>query len=106
VTEHPLNEVGVAFPTDEVSAELIASRLRDEGIPARVDRGLVGSYQVMPRNQVTVLVDERHAQRARELLGTASGDVPRSIPLLRAAIAAVVGAIVVGVIAIVALLAR
>jgi len=36
-------EVAVAFPNDETSTEVIASRLRSDGIAARVDRGLIGS---------------------------------------------------------------
>ena len=65
-------EVAVAFPNDETSAEVIASRLRAEQIPARVDRGLWGSgYQVPgPRGHLTVLVREQDAARAHEILGT------------------------------------
>ncbi len=39
-------EAPVAFPNDETTAEVIASRLRTEGIAARVDRGLYGDWQV------------------------------------------------------------
>ena len=67
-----MREVAVAFPGDEPSAEVIASRLRAESIPARVDRGLWGSgYQVpMPRGHLTVLVREEDAARAHDVLGT------------------------------------
>ena len=66
-----MREVPVGFPNDETSAELIASRLRADGIPARVDRGLWGSYQVpLARGHVTVLVAERDAGRARRVVGT------------------------------------
>ena len=66
-----MREVPVAFPNDETSAEVIASRLRAERIPARVDRGLWGGYQVpLARGQLTVLVSERDAARAHEVLGT------------------------------------
>lgn len=50
---------------------MIASRLRSAGIAARVDRGLHGSWQVATAGQITVLVDERHAARAAELLDLA-----------------------------------
>lgn len=64
-------EVPIAFPDDEATAEVIASRLRTEGIAARVDRGLWGGYQ-MPtaRGHITVLVSERDAARAHDVLGT------------------------------------
>jgi len=65
-------EVAVAFPNDEATAEVIASRLRADGIAARVDRGLIGTtWQVSARGgQVTVFVDERLAARAHRILGT------------------------------------
>ena len=67
-----VDEVPVAFPNEEASAELIASRLRAEGIAARVDRGLWGAYQVpLARGQITVLVPKRDAARARRTVGTA-----------------------------------
>ena len=60
-----------AFPNDEPSGEVIASRLRADGIAARVDRGLsAGIWQVSSRGQVTVLVDEAVAARAHKILGT------------------------------------
>ena len=67
-----MREIGVAFPGDEPSAEVIQSRLRAEGIAARIDRGLWGGgYQVpSPRGHVTVLVREQDAARAHEVLGT------------------------------------
>lgn len=62
----------MAFPSDETTAEVIATRLRAGGIPARVDRGLWGSgYQVpLPRGQMTVMVREQDAARAHDVLGT------------------------------------
>ncbi len=96
----------MAFPNDEASAEVMASRLRDAGIAARVDRGLFGSYQVMPRNQMTVLVAARDAKRAGELLGTAPREARTSPALLRVAIAGVVAAIALGLVVIATLLAR
>lgn len=101
-----MGEVGVAFPNDEASAEIMASRLRVAGIAARVDRGLNASYQTMPRNQITVLVDERNAKRAREMLGTTSRERPESVTLLRVAVIAVSVAIALGVVVIAMLLAR
>src|SRR5260370_16056874 len=83
----------VAVPNDEASAEVMASRLRAAGIAARVDRGLYASYQTMPRNQITVLVDERHARRARKILGTVAPEAPSSAALFRLAIVA--GAVVI-----------
>ena len=66
-----MREIAIAFPNDETTAEVIASRLRAEGLPARVDRGLWGGYQVpLARGQLTVLVPERDAARAHEVLGT------------------------------------
>lgn len=65
-----MREVGVAFPSDEASAEVIASRLRAAGIASRIDRGLFGAWQVAQRGQITVMVDERHARRAHKVLGT------------------------------------
>ena len=69
-----MSEVGVAFPNDETTAEVIATRLRAEGIAARVDRGLSGSYQVPSRGHVTVVVQERDAARAHAVLGTKPRD--------------------------------
>lgn len=67
-------EVAVAFPNDETTAEVIASRLRADGIAARVDRGLTGStWLVGAPGQVTVMVDARVAKRAHEILGTKPG---------------------------------
>jgi hypothetical protein len=63
-----MREVAVAFQTSEAAAEVIADRLRSEGIFARVDRGLSGSYQVAQLGQITVFVDERHAKRAWEIV--------------------------------------
>ena len=65
-----MSEVAVAFPNDETSAEVVATQLRAEGIAARVDRGLSGSYQVPSRGHMTVVVQERDAARAHEVLGT------------------------------------
>ncbi len=67
-----MREVAVAFPGDEPTADVIASRLRTAGIPARIDRGLWGSgYQVpTSRGQITVFVREDDAARAHDVLGT------------------------------------
>jgi hypothetical protein len=64
-----MSEIAVAFPDDETTAEVIASRLRAEGIAARVDRGLYGAYLAPVRGQLTVVVDEVHAERARKIVG-------------------------------------
>lgn len=66
----PMGEVAVAFPNDETTAEVIASRLRQDGILARVDRGLYGSWQLPARGQITVFVAEKDAKRAHKILGT------------------------------------
>ena len=63
-----MKEIGVAFPNDETSGQIIADRLRAAGIFARVDRGLYGSYQSGPRGQITVLVSEKDAEKARALV--------------------------------------
>jgi hypothetical protein len=91
-------EVAVAFPSDETSAEVVASRLRAEGIAARVDRGLAGSsWQVSSRGHVTVFVDERVADQAHRILGTKRREETPPGPVIRLAVALLVLALVVGV---------
>ena len=63
-----MSDVAVAFPDDETTAEVIASRLRAEGIAARVDRGLYGAYLSPVKGQLTVVVAERDAERAKEIV--------------------------------------
>jgi predicted transcriptional regulator of viral defense system len=65
-----VTEVAVAFPNDETTAEVIASRLRAEGIAARVDRGLYGAYLSPMQGQLTVVVDSEDEGRARKLVDT------------------------------------
>jgi hypothetical protein len=93
-------EVAVAFPNDETTAEVVASRLRAEGIAARVDRGLSGSWQVSSRGHVTVLVDERMAERAHQILGTQPREESSPSLFARLAVAFLIVALVVGVAAI------
>lgn len=64
-----MSEVAVAFPNDEASAEIIASRLRADGIAARVDRGLNGAWLTAASGQMTVVVDERDAEKAKAIVG-------------------------------------
>jgi len=64
-----MSDKPVAFPNDETSAEVIASRLRAEGIAARVDRGLYGAYLSPMQGQLTVVVAETDADRARKIVG-------------------------------------
>jgi hypothetical protein len=64
-----VNDIAVAFPNDETSAELIAGRLRVEGIAARVDRGLYGAYLSPMHGQLTVVVAEADADKARKIVG-------------------------------------
>ena len=64
-----MSDVPVAFPNDETSAEVIASRLRAQGIAARVDRGLYGAYLSPMQGQLTVVVAEADADRARKIVG-------------------------------------
>jgi len=91
----------VAFPSDETTAEVIASRLRADGIAARVDRGLYGSStQVSSRGHVTVLVDERVAEEAHKVLGTKRREESPPGPYARLAVALLIVALVVGVAAI------
>ncbi|MEP6695035.1 MAG: hypothetical protein ABJB39_10340, partial [Chloroflexota bacterium] len=90
-----------AFPNDEPSAEVIASRLRAAGIAARVDRGLAVGFQVPARGQVTVLVDERAAQRAHKILGTTPHEEGPPSPLMRVAVAVLIAALILGFIAVV-----
>jgi hypothetical protein len=95
-------EVAVAFPSDETTAEVMASRLRAEGIAARVDRGLAGaSWQVSSRGHVTVFVDERVAEQAHRILGTKRREETPPGPFARFAVALLLIALVVGLVAIV-----
>jgi hypothetical protein len=95
-------EVPVAFPNDETTAQVIASRLRADGIAARVDRGLVGTtWQVSASGQVTVLVDERVAAKAHKILGTKPREATAPGSLAWLAVALLVLAVVVGLVAIV-----
>ena len=99
-----MTEVAVAFPNDEATAEVIASRLRIDGVPARVDRGLHGSSrQVSARGHITVLVDERDAAKAHGILGTKPVAARPPSPFERVAVLLLVIAVVVGIAAIVAL---
>ena len=89
----------MAFPNDETTAEVIASRLRADGIAVRVDRGLHGSYQVPSRGQITVLVDERVAARAHTILGTRPRVQRPPSALARLAVPFLVAALVLALIA-------
>jgi hypothetical protein len=96
-------EVAVAYPNDEATAEVIASRLRADGIAARVDRGLVGTtWQVSARGgQVTVLVDARVADRAHNILGTKPLEPRPPSSFARLAVALLFVALAVGLVAII-----
>jgi hypothetical protein len=98
-------EIPIAFPNDEASAEVIASRLRAAGITARVDRGLFGTGQVSASGQMTVFVDEGDAEHARKLVGKAVRKSAPSLAILRLAVALGLGALAVGVVAIAAAVA-
>ena len=98
-------EIPIAFPNDETTAEVIASRLRAAGITARVDRGLFGSGQVSARGQMTIFVDEDDAEHARKLVGKAVRKSAHSLAILRLAVALAFGALGVGVVAIAAAVA-
>jgi len=100
-----MSETPIAFPNDEATAEVIASRLRAAGITARVDRGLFGSGQVSARGQMTVFVDEGDAEHARKLVGRAVRKSAPSLSTLRLGIALALGALAVGVVAIAAAVA-
>ena len=63
-----MRDIAVAFPDDETTAEVIASRLRAEGIAARVDRGLYGAYLSPVKGQLTVVVAEGDAERAKKIV--------------------------------------
>ena len=63
-----MSDIAVAFPDDETTAEVIASRLRAEGIAARVDRGLYGAYLSPVKGQLTVVVAEADAERAKKIV--------------------------------------
>jgi len=94
-------DVAVAFPNDEPSGEVIASRLRVAGIAARVDRGLsAGIWQVSSRGQVTVLVDEAVAARAHKLLGTTPVVAKAPSSFERLAVGLLIIAVVIGIAAI------
>lgn len=100
-------EIPVAFPNDEVSAEEIAALLRAAGIPARVDRGLHGSWQVPSQGQMTVFVNAKDGARAHRVLGTTVREEDAPGPATRVVVAILIGAVVLGIIAIaVTLLSR
>ena len=80
---------------------MLASRLRAAGIASRVDRGLWGAWQVAQRGQLTLLVDERHAKRAAEILGPTRIDGGMPPLVLRAAIWIVAALILFGLVALV-----
>ena len=63
-----MSEVAVAFPPDEATAAVIVSRLAVAGIPARIDRGLFGAYLTAQAGQISVVVDEKVAGRARKIV--------------------------------------
>ncbi len=84
----------------------MASRLRAAGIAARVDRGLHGSAWLAARGQITVVVDERYAKRAAEVVGVPAPREVTSVVVLRAGMIVVAGALVLGLVAIVATLSR
>jgi hypothetical protein len=98
-------EIPIAFPNDETTAEVIASRLRAAGITARVDRGLFGSGQVSARGQMTVFVDEGDAEHARKLVGKPARKSAHSLAIIRLGIALALGALAVGAVAIAAAVA-
>lgn len=96
-----MREVPVAFPNDETTAEVIASRLRAERVPARIDRGLWGAYQVpIARGQLTVLVPEQDAARAHEILGTRELEAREPGLVFRAMIGFVVLALIFSIVAV------
>ena len=100
-------EVAVAFPSDETTAEVVASRLRAEGIAARVDRVLAGSsWQVSSRGHVTVFVDERVAEQAHRILGTKPRASKAPSSFERLAVVFLVIAVAVGIAAIVVAVTR
>jgi len=94
-------EVAVAFPNDEPTAEVIASRLRADGIATRVDRGLHASWQVPSRGQITVLVAAGDVARARTILGTQSRAESPPSRWVGVAIVLLFGALAVGLLAVV-----
>jgi hypothetical protein len=63
-----MSEVAIAFPNDEANAQVIVSRLQIDGIVARVDRGLHAGWLTPAQGQMRVLVDERDAKKAREIV--------------------------------------
>ena len=93
-------EVPVAFPSDEVSAEGIASRLRAAGISARVDRGLHGSWQLPAQGQMTVFVNAKDGARAHKVLGTMAREEAAPGPAIRVVVGILIGALVLGIVAI------
>jgi hypothetical protein len=91
----------VAYPNDETTAEVIASRLRADGIAARVDGGMYGSsWQISSRGQVTVLVDARLAAKAHKILGTKPLEASPPSAFARLAVPFLVAALVLGLVAI------
>lgn len=79
---------------------MIVSRLATDGIAARIDRGLYGSYQVPMQGQIAVLVDARLARRAHRVLGTEAAPAGATWPL-KAGIAIVAAALLFGLLAVI-----
>jgi len=95
-----MSEVAVAFPNDETTAEVVASRLRADGIVARVDLGQYGSTRLVPaRGQVTVFVDARDVAKAHRILGTKPRALKAPSSFERAAIPVLVVALGVAIVA-------
>lgn len=99
-------EVAIAFPNDEASASVIVSRLEAAGIAARIDRGLAASYQVAPVGHVTVLVAEKDVKRASEIVGARASRPVTPVYALWIVLALVIVGLVLGVAALIQLLAR
>lgn len=89
-----MSEVAVAFPEDEATAQVMASRLRAAGIATRLDRGLHGSWQLPAQGQITVLVDSKTAAQARNILQTRSRRDGGTSLFLRAAVVLLAAALI------------
>lgn len=80
-----MNEVAVHFSSNQVDAEVAASTLRAYNLHPRVirDDAMLGVTGGMSVGRFAILVPEREATRAREILGEPIREEPEDNPVLR-----------------------
>ena len=80
-----MNEVAVHFSPNQVEAEVALSALRDHELHPRLvrDDAMLGVAGGMSVGRFAVLVPEREAARAREILNEPLREEPEDNPVLR-----------------------